>query len=70
METTTFNEALEILESFPEDQRESIIEIVRRRLIEERREQLTQTVKEAREEYARGEVRSGTVNDLMREIAQ
>jgi hypothetical protein len=70
METTTFDEALEIIESFPEDQRESIIEIVRRRLIEERREQLTQTVKEAREEYARGEVRSGTVDDLMREIAQ
>ena len=70
METTTFDEALEIIESFPEDQRESIIEIVRRRLIEERREQLTQTVKEAREEYARGEVRSGTVDDLMREITQ
>ncbi len=70
METKTFDEALEIIESFPEDQRESIIEIVKRRLIEERREQLAQTVKEAREEYARGEVRSGTVDDLMREIAQ
>jgi len=70
MKTATFDEALEIIESFPEDQRESIIEIVRRRLIEERREQLAQTVKEAREEYARGEVRSGTVDDLMREIAQ
>jgi hypothetical protein len=70
METKTFDEALEIIESFPEDQRESIIEIVRRRLIEERREQLAQTVKEAREEYARGEFRSGTVDDLIREIAQ
>jgi uncharacterized membrane protein len=70
METKTFDEALEIIESFPEDQRESIIEIARRRLIEERREKLAQTVMVAREEYARGEIRSGTVDDLIREIAQ
>jgi len=68
METTTFDEALDIIESFPEDQRESLIEIVGRRLTEQRREQLTQTIKAAREEFARGEARTGTVNDLMREI--
>ena len=46
------------------------MEIVKYRLTEERRERLAQTVKEAREEYARGEVRRGTVDDLIREIAQ
>jgi len=61
---------LEIIESFPEEQKESIIEIVKRRLTEERRERLALTVKEAREEYARGEVRRGTVDDLMLEITQ
>jgi ribosome recycling factor len=70
MQTATFDEALDIIESFPEDQREAIVEIVKRRLTEERREQLAQTIKEAREEYARGEVRRGTVDDLIREIAQ
>ena len=70
MKTGTFDEALEIIESFPEEQKESIIEIVKRRLTEERRERLAQTVKEAREEYTRGEVRRGTVDDLMLEIAQ
>ncbi|MEK6654855.1 MAG: hypothetical protein AABY92_06895 [Thermodesulfobacteriota bacterium] len=70
MKTGTFDEALEIIESFPEEQKESIIEIVKRRLTEERRERLAQTVKEAREEYARGEVRRGTVDDLMLEITQ
>ena len=44
MKTTTFDEALDILESFPEEQRESIVEIVKRRLTEERRERLAQTV--------------------------
>jgi hypothetical protein len=70
MKITTFDEALDIIESFPEEQRESIIEIAKRRLIEEKRERLVQTVKEAREEYARGEVRQGTVDDLIREIAE
>jgi len=70
MKTATFDEALDIIESFPEDQRESIVEIVKQRLTEERRGQLAQTIKEAREEYARGEVRRGTVDDLIREIAQ
>ncbi len=70
MKTTTFDEALDIIESFPEEQRESIVEIVKRRLTEERRERLAQTVKEARQEYARGEVRRGTVDDLIREIVQ
>jgi ribosome recycling factor len=70
MKTGIFDEALEIIESFPEEQKESIIEIVKRRLTEERRERLAQIVKEAREEYARGEVRRGTVNDLMLEITQ
>jgi hypothetical protein len=70
METTTFDEALDIIESFPEEQRESIVEIVKRRLTEERRERLAQTVKKARQEYARGEVKRGTVDDLIREIVQ
>ena len=70
MKTTTFDEALDIIESFPEEQRESIVEIVKRRLTEERRERLAQTVKEARQEYARGEVRRGTVDDLIREIVR
>ena len=70
MKTTTFDEALDIIESFPEEQRESIVEIVKRLLTEERRERLAQTVKEARQEYARGEVRRGTVDDLIREIVQ
>jgi CHASE3 domain sensor protein len=70
MKTGTFDEALEIIESFPDEQKESIIEIVKRRLADERRERLAQTVKEAREEYARGDVRRGTVDDLMLEITQ
>ena len=70
MKTITFNDALEIVESLHEGQRESLIEIVKNRLIEERRDRLAQNIKEAREEYARGDIRKGTVDDLMRETSR
>lgn len=66
----TFNDALEAIESLPEEQRESLIEIVRNRLIEERRDKLAQSIKKAKEEYARGEIRQGTVDDLMNELSR
>lgn len=68
MEGFTFQRVLEIIESLPKDQRESLIEIVRHRLIEERRDGLAQSIREAKEEYNRGEIKRGTVDDLMSEL--
>ena len=67
---TTFQEALDILESLPKYQQESLIDIVQHRLMEHRRELLAKNITEAREEYARREVKKGTVDDLMREISE
>lgn len=69
-EGKTFQDALDIIESLPEYQQEDIIEIIRQRLIEHRRESLAKNIGEAREEYARGEVNKGTVEDLMRDISE
>ena len=70
MGNKTFQKALEIVESLPEEQRESLMDIVKRRLIEERRDRLAQSIVEAREEYKRGKIRKGTVDDLMRELSK
>lgn len=70
MKGVTFNDVLETVESLPEEQRESLIEIVRNRLIEKRRDRLAQSVKKAKEEYAQGDVKHGTVDDLMRELSE
>jgi ClpP class serine protease len=70
MTNSIFQRALEIVESLPAEQREDLIELVRRRLIDERRECLAQTIAEAREEYKRGEVKRGTVDDLLRELSE
>jgi hypothetical protein len=64
----TFQEALEVVESLPDYQQEDLIEIVRKRRLERRREVLLENIKEAQAEYERGECRTGTVEDLMREI--
>ena len=70
MKNITFNDVVDIVESLPEEQRESLITIVKQRLLEERRDKLSQCIKEAKEEYARGEIRKGTVDDLLREISK
>ncbi len=55
--TIAFQEALDVIESLPEYQQENLIDIVQHRIIEHRRELLAENIKEARKEYARGEVK-------------
>jgi len=68
--TITFQEVLDIVEALPEHQQENLIDIIRRRLIERGREVISENIKRAREEYKRAEVSRGTVDDLMKEIAE
>ena len=69
-QTVTFQEALDIVESLPEYQQEDLMNIIQRRRLERRRELLAESIKEARAEYARGEVTRGTVDELMQEITE
>jgi hypothetical protein len=66
----TFQEALEIIESLPEYQQEDLIDIIWHRLIEQKRDLIALHIKEAREEYVKGEVKKGTVDNLIRELAE
>lgn len=69
-QTVKFQDALDIVESLPEEQQETLIGIIRRRLIEHKKDVLAEHIKEAREEYRRGEVRHGAVDDLMKELEE
>jgi hypothetical protein len=66
--TARFDEVLEAVEALPEEQQESLIDIVRRRQTERRRDALASSIEEAREELARGEVRRGSVDELLDEL--
>ena len=63
--TVTFQDALETIESLPEQQQEDLITIIKKRIIERRRETLAENIREARDEYARGEVKEGDVADIL-----
>jgi hypothetical protein len=66
----TFQDALEVIEALPEYQQEDIVYIIHKRLIDHRREVLAKNIKKAKEEYKKGEIKRGNVNDLMRELSE
>ena len=55
---------------FPFDDREILVEIINKRIIEQRREELEADMEESLEVYQRGEVRVGTVDDLLRDLKE
>ena len=68
MTSSRFQEAIETVEALPPGDQELLVEIIRQRLIQQRRAELVADIAEARNAYQRGEVRRGTVADLMEEL--
>ena len=68
--SSAFQMALEVVEDLAADDQEMLIEVVRRRLIERRRAELSEDIAAAREAYGRGDIRRGTVDDLMAELTR
>jgi len=66
----SFQQALDMVESLPEYQQEDLIDLIRRRLVEQKRETLALRVQEARAEYAQGKTKEGTVQDLMNDLSK
>lgn len=68
--SSRFQEVIETVEALPPDDQALLIEIIRQRLIQHRRVELTAEIVEARQAYRRGQVRRGTVADLIEEIVE
>ena len=70
-ETTAsnFQRVIEVVEALPPADQLLLIEIIRQRLMEQRREELAAEIAKAREAYRLGEVRRGTVAELMEDLA-
>ena len=65
-----FQLALDAVESLPVSQREHLLEIVQRRLSENRRLELSSCVEEARSDYDAGLIQRGSVSDLLKELEE
>ncbi len=59
---------METVDSLPLEEQEELIEILRRRVIERRREELAKEIQEARKEFRAGRARPATPDELMSEI--
>lgn len=66
--SSDFQRVIENVEALPLDDQMLLIEIIRQRLIQHRRSELISEVAEAREAYQTGNVRRGTVDDLLQEL--
>ena len=64
----SFDALLEAIAQLPPDEQADLIEVVRRRLIELRRQEIIADVREADAELAAGAPTSTTATDLIREI--
>ena len=64
----SYGQVLDSIEALPEDQQESLLDIVRKRLAERRRAALVKSVGEARKEFKSGKLRAATPAEIMRKI--
>ncbi len=64
---STFSDVLDAAQGLSADEQEALLEILRRRLAERRRTQLVREVREARAEFAAGQARPGTIDEIMDE---
>jgi hypothetical protein len=63
-----FREVLEAIGALPLDEQEELMGVVRRRIVEQRRQELASDVAEAEAELTAGGCEARTPDELMREI--
>jgi len=68
MSDSNINKVIEEFSHLPLEDKEYVAEIIRKQLIEVKRERLAERAEEARMNLEQGAVKTGTVKDLMEEL--
>lgn len=66
--TSTFQKVIDAVEALSLDEQAMLVDIILKRLKQQRRDQLLEEVAQAEGEYAEGNVRRGSVADLLAEL--
>ena len=66
--TSTFQKAIETVEELDPEAQAILVDIIQKRLKQQRRDELLKAVAEAERDYTQGNVRRGSVADLMAEL--
>lgn len=69
-EQLNFQAVIDIVESLPDEEQEHLIKRINNRLKQKQKQELLEAVKESHEAFIKGEVKSGTVEDLMTELKE
>ncbi|HEY5297870.1 MAG TPA: hypothetical protein VIK59_08080 [Verrucomicrobiae bacterium] len=64
----TYGQVVDSIEALPDEQQESLVELLQRRLAERRRETLVKSVQEARKEFKSGKLRPASSAEIMRKV--
>ena len=64
----TYGQVLDSIATLPDDQQESLVELMQKRLAERRRLALADAVQEARKEFKSGKCRPATPAEIMRKV--
>lgn len=64
----SYGQVLDSIEALPDEQQESLVDIVRKRLAERRRAALIKSVGEARKEFKSGKLRPASPAEIMRKV--
>ena len=68
MGDSSVDKVIEEFSHLPMEDKEYVAEIIRKQLIEVKRERLAERVREAKKNFEAGRVRMGTLTDLMEDL--
>lgn len=68
MEPATFSAVLDAADTLSPQEQETLIEVLRHRIAERNRQRLIKEVEEAPRDFAQGECREATADEIMPEI--
>jgi len=63
-----FADLVEMVDRLPLEERESLVEIVRKRMADDQRRRISASIRSARRERSRGRCKPGTPDELIRKI--
>ena len=67
-QTMQFSQILEMIDYLSFDEQDDLINIVKHRQIEKRREQIAQNISQARQDYQKGNVFRENIDDIIAEL--
>ena len=70
MNAYSFDTVLEIVEEMSDDEQLTLIELIRKRQTEKRRDEIARNIVIANEDYVKGNVFRGSVDDIMAELTR